>query len=377
MKSKIHEFINIKIKGMSKTILLLVLLIQTIFTNAQPNGVDIAYGSHASHRLDYSTATNPNSPIMIIVHGGGWAAGDKTGFISAGQFFKNAGYAVVNINYRLSGGAGYPGHPAIPQDVSCAIAWTKLNAGLINGDSSKVIMYGHSAGAHLCMLHGLTHPQSLLNGCGYNAGLKISGVIAANPALNFEHINPARYADLKPMVLDSANYWDDAAPAHNLSNGNATKFMIIAGQNDGFLGTQQALVFNDSMSTYDYCKRFYFLPGTHTSFLNTSEPIFNAMLDFADSLWAGQLCKPAVGLNEKNNSPLQLTIYPNPAIEQIVIEGINTGKEFKISVIDMLGQLQFQIHDQNKIDLNGRAPGCYIVKIEQDNKATFRRFIKK
>ncbi len=359
-----------------KKLILLTLLLQLLIVKAQPNGVDIAYGSTASQKLDYTTATNPNSPIMIIVHGGGWAAGDKAGFINVANFFKNNGYAVVNINYRLSGDPGYPGHPAIPQDVACAIAWTKLNANLINGDSSKVIMYGHSAGAHLCMLHGLARQQGLLSGCGYNAGLKVSGIIAANPALNFEYINPARYADIKPMVVDSINYWDDAAPAHNLSNGNKTKFMIIAGQSDGFLGTQQSLVFNDSMSTYDYCKRFYFLPGTHTSFLNVSEPIFNDMLAFADSLWNGQLCPSAIGIseNKKNNQILEL--YPNPAHAKIKIKGVDTNSAFEVIVLDILGKIQLRSSSEAEFDLTGLPSGLYFLNVKQGDADMYSKFIK-
>lgn len=361
-----------------KKLILVALLFQLSNLFAQPNGVNIAYGSHASHRLDYSTATNPNSPILIVVHGGGWATGDKAdiGYINVAQFFKNNGYAVVNINYRLSGGAGYPGHPAIPQDVSCAIAWTKLNAGLINGDSSKIIMYGHSAGAHLCMLHGLTHPQSLLSGCGYNTGLKISGVISANAPLNFEYINPLRYADIKPMVVDSTNYWDDAAPAHNLSNGNKTKFMIIVGQSDGFLGTQQSLVFNDSMSTYDYCKRFYFLPGSHTSFLNVSDPIFNSMLAFADSLWLGQLCPSSIGINEANKNIVGLEFYPNPANETIFIKGGNTKEVFDVYVYDVLGKLQSHAFSEAEINLKGLSNGLYVLRIKQGMNEVRYKFIK-
>ncbi|MES2680935.1 MAG: alpha/beta hydrolase fold domain-containing protein [Bacteroidota bacterium] len=357
-------------------LILFILLFQFSTLIAQPNGVDIAYGSHTSHRLDYSTATNPNSPVLMVVHGGGWAAGDKAGFANVAQFFKNAGYAVVNINYRLSSEVGYPGHPAIPQDVACAIAWTKVNAGLINGDSSRIIMYGHSAGAHLCTLHGLTHPQSLLNACGYNAGLKISGVIAANAALNFEYINPLRYADIKPMVLDSANYWDDAAPAHNLSNGNKTKFMIIAGQSDGFLGTQQSIVFNDSMSTYDYCKRFYFVPGTHTSFLDVSDPIFNSMLDFADSLWAGQLCPSPTGFTENKKNKKNIELYPNPVQDKIFIKGVDLSGHFDAYVYDVFGKMQFQSSAETEFNLAGLPAGLYILRVKQNDSDTCSKFIK-
>src|SRR5688572_21472720 len=131
---------------MKRLILLSVLFFSSRFV-AQPTATNVPYGTHSNQKLDYTTAANPNSPILMVIHGGGWMAGNKSdpAFMNAAQLFRNAGYAVVNINYRLSTEVGYPGYPAIPSDVACALAWTKTNAALINGDSSKILMYGNSA----------------------------------------------------------------------------------------------------------------------------------------------------------------------------------------------------------------------------------------
>ncbi|MDZ4663485.1 MAG: alpha/beta hydrolase fold domain-containing protein [Bacteroidota bacterium] len=365
-----------------KKLLLLSVLVQFTQLTAQPTQVNIAYGSHTSHRLDYTTATNPNSPILIVVHGGGWSSGDKSNltFTNVAQLFKNAGYAVVNINYRLSSQSDYPGHPAIPQDVACAVAWTKTNATLINGDSSKILMYGNSAGAHLVMLHGLTHPNSLLSGCGYSAGLNVSGIIASNPAVNFEYINPGRYADIKPMVGDSINYWKAAAPAHNLALNSTTKFLMLIGQNDNFLGPQQSIIFNDSMTVYNYCKRFYLLPGhDHNSILanlSVSDPIFNSVLDFADSLWLDQLCPTSVGIKETKTISNTIEIFPNPAKENILIKGIDINNSFDVYIYAIVGKLQLHICDRSEIDLENLKCGLYIMCVKQGDSYTYCKFIK-
>ena len=348
---------------------------------AQPTQSDVAYGGNSLQKLDYTTANTPNSPILIMVHGGGWASGDKANptFTYVAQLFKSAGYAVVSINYRLATQPGYPGHPAIPSDVACAVAWTKLNASLMNGDSAKVFMYGQSAGGHLVMLHGLTHPSGLLSSCAYSAGLNVAGVIAANPALNFEHINPARHADIKPMVGDSATYWKAAAPAHNLSNGNKTKFLVQIGLNDQFLGTQQAIVFNDSMSKYDYCKRFHFLSGhDHNSpltNLSPTDPVYLSMLAFADSLFKGQLCADITGIGESFANPL-FTIYPNPVRDRLFIEGTDGMDQMKVSVYDVLGVLKYSSLTNNTINLSELYPGVYWLHLQKEKQQSWQKIIK-
>ena len=347
---------------------------------AQPTQSDVAYGSNALQKLDYYSANNAGSPILIMVHGGGWATGDKANptFTYVAGLFKNAGYAVVSINYRLSTQAGYPGHPAIPSDVACAIAWTKLNAGSMNGDSAKIFMYGQSAGAHLVTLHGLTHPPSRLSSCGYSAGLNVAGVIACNPALNFEEINPARHADIKPMVGDSALYWNAAAPAHNLSNGNKTKFMFQIGLNDGFLGTQQSMVFRDSMARYDYCERFYFLPGhDHNSpltSLSPTDPNFQAMLAFADSLFSNLLC-PAIAGEREMAKEAGIVIFPNPARDRVSVISAENFVVGEVALYDMLGALKYSGPADPFIDVTHLPPGVYSVRVRHSGTVGWHRLL--
>jgi acetyl esterase/lipase len=366
---------------MKKLILLSVLLYVSRLI-AQPTAINVAYGSHSNQKLDYTTAANPNSPIMMVIHGGGWMAGNKSDptFTNVAQLFRNAGYAVVNINYRLSTDAGYPGYPAIPSDVACALAWTKTNAALIKGDTSRILMYGNSAGAYLAVLHGLKHPSSLLNGCGYAAGLKVSGIIASNPPVNFTYINPARYAEIKPMVQDSATYWKSADPTNNLLNGNAVRFLILIGQNDNFLGTQQSIVFNDSMSKHNYCKRFYMIPGAdHNSLLSNlsaTDPIFNLMRKWSDSLWQSLLCPDMTGFAEPGSDIQNFQLYPNPAKENLFLAGLSDSAPITVSVFDLLGNLQSADISNRVINLAKLTAGVYLLRLSKGGKAAFYKFIK-
>jgi acetyl esterase/lipase len=114
---------------------------------------DLEYGPTSDQRLDvYAPSGARAAPILVMVHGGGWSRGDKA---SAGVVKKKvahylpAGYLVVSTNYRLS--------PAVDplteaQDVATAMAFVQTHAADWGGDPSRIVLMGHSAGAHLVSL---------------------------------------------------------------------------------------------------------------------------------------------------------------------------------------------------------------------------------
>ncbi len=91
-------------------------------------------------------------PVLMFVHGGGWFTGDKDFFgvhRSVARALARRGYVVVVPNYRLSPEVQHPVHV---QDVGRAFAWTVKNVADYGGDPSRILLMGHSAGAHLVSL---------------------------------------------------------------------------------------------------------------------------------------------------------------------------------------------------------------------------------
>jgi|SRR5579872_650164 len=86
-------------------------------------------------------------PAAILVHGGGWVAGDKEQYITyIFQPLADAGFAWFSINYRLAPQFRFP---ADADDVEAAIRWIKANAGKYKIDPHRVALIGESAGGHL------------------------------------------------------------------------------------------------------------------------------------------------------------------------------------------------------------------------------------
>lgn len=112
----------------------------------------------------YTDQIEEEKPVVIWVHGGAWVTGDKANKISNKvQLFQSKGYVFVSINYRLSpfpyavNDSNRLLYPIHNNDVADAIQWVYQNIAIYGGDANKLVLLGHSAGAHLVSLTGTKH----------------------------------------------------------------------------------------------------------------------------------------------------------------------------------------------------------------------------
>lgn len=89
--------------------------------------------------------------VVIFIHGGGWAIGDKgqKAHIAKRNFFVQNNIVFVSINYRMAPQYSFP---AYPQDVAAAISYVIDNIDKYGGNPGGVFISGHSAGGHLAAL---------------------------------------------------------------------------------------------------------------------------------------------------------------------------------------------------------------------------------
>lgn len=125
----------------------------------------IAYGSADIQRVDVyapertaSSATQPaNSPVIVFFHGGGWRSGGRNVYGFAGRAFAAEGFVTVVVGYRLGEDGKFP---IFMQDAAAAIRWTHANVARYGGDPDRIVLAGHSAGAHIALMSALD-PQWL------------------------------------------------------------------------------------------------------------------------------------------------------------------------------------------------------------------------
>lgn len=184
---------------------------------------DIAYGNHPLEKLDvYAPEETDRAPVIVMVHGGGWAIGDKANALvikNKVSHWLPLGYVFISINYPMLPDAR-PDQQA--EEVAKALAYIKENVATWGGDPSRMIVMGHSAGGHLVALvsakqdsYGLL-PWSgsiILDGAGYNIVNKMT-------------IQPT---DIYTNAFgDDPAYWAQVSPHHQFHTPNEPLLLVCS-----------------------------------------------------------------------------------------------------------------------------------------------------
>lgn len=88
-------------------------------------------------------------PVVVWVHGGAWKFGDKSHVGLKPAAFADRGFVLVSTNYRFVPEVTFRGQAS---DVASAVAWTRTHIAEHGGDPDRIVLMGHSAGAHLAAL---------------------------------------------------------------------------------------------------------------------------------------------------------------------------------------------------------------------------------
>lgn len=126
---------------------------------------DVVYGKgSAALTLDIIHPKERGAfPVIVFIHGGGWQSGDKAQPMRQLLPFATNGYVCVSINYRLTGEAPFP---AQIEDCKCAIRFLRAHAKVYGIDSTRIGVWGSSAGGHLVALLGTAGDVKGFEGAG-------------------------------------------------------------------------------------------------------------------------------------------------------------------------------------------------------------------
>jgi acetyl esterase/lipase len=113
----------------------------------------VAYGPDPLQVADLRLPAGPGPhPVAIIIHGGCWRASvdNRSGIAAFADALGKRGFATWNIEYRRVGDEG-GGWPGTFQDVAAGVDKLADIAAEHRLDTSRVVIVGHSAGAHLAL----------------------------------------------------------------------------------------------------------------------------------------------------------------------------------------------------------------------------------
>jgi len=164
------------------------------------------------------TGTAP-APVVVMVHGGGWCVGDKgAASVTNNKVLRwtHRGFVFVSLNYPMVS----DGSAAIAQagHVAKAVAFIQKNAAQWGADGQRLVLMGHSAGAHLVSL--VNADDAIRNTYGVQPLLGVISLDAG--AIDVVAQMPNVYPFLKERYLEAFGHsqeaWKEASPYHQLGS---------------------------------------------------------------------------------------------------------------------------------------------------------------
>jgi arylformamidase len=168
---------------------------------------DLAYGEADGERLDFFPTIRRDGPLLVFIHGGWWRSLDKSHFSFIAPPYTHAGINVALTNYTLAPNATIE---EITMQQVRALAWLYRNAHKYQFDPRRIVVAGHSAGAHLtAMLLAAIWPAyaSDLPADLIKAAVLLSGVYDLDPIQYADFVNvdlnltPDRIAKMSPTRM--------------------------------------------------------------------------------------------------------------------------------------------------------------------------------
>lgn len=185
-----------------------------------------SYGKDKANVMDIylPEGRTANTKMVIMIHGGGWSAGDKGEVAFLAKGLKDRGFAVANINYRLSA-QSTDNYKMQLDDISAVESWLLSHADNYYYSPQKMYITGHSAGAHLSLAFaytrnangkikaagGMATPTDLVAGASANLGIVgattiapyLGGPLNAQTQAIYENASPIYHVDANtvPTIL--------------------------------------------------------------------------------------------------------------------------------------------------------------------------------
>ena len=208
-------------------------------------------------------ASKGPSPVVINIHGGGWNHGVKESQTGFNTFFKR-GYAVANIEYRLSDQASAP---AAVEDARCALIYLVKNAKELNIDVNKIVVMGGSAGGHLALMAGMLGNDHRFDGnCKGVDNIKVAAIIDKYGITNVwdwgngERIKSKSVARWLGDRKDDRKFAMSVSPVNYISKDNPPVF-IVHGDADPTVPYEQSVDLHKKLKEAGVRTEFMTVPG--------------------------------------------------------------------------------------------------------------------
>ena len=170
---------------------------QAMDAGAVKMGDGVAYADGPRKKLDVYVPKNPEgpAPVVFFIYGGGWKNGDRADYAFVGQALASRGFVTVIADYRLVPEVKYP---EFLEDNAQALRWVQDNIATYGGDTARLFIAGHSAGAYGAVMIGLD--RSFFR--EYGITMPVRGIAALSGPYDFY---PFEYDEVRVAFGEAPN----------------------------------------------------------------------------------------------------------------------------------------------------------------------------
>lgn len=208
---------------------------------------NVSYGNDNQQVMDVYLPANRNSAetkVFVLIHGGGWSAGDKSDFNDLFNNLKSLypDHAIINLNYRLAT-ASSPGYPKQIDDIQAALDHIQLPGFDV---SKQYFLIGGSAGAHLSLLYGYAFDPS-----GYVKG--ICNIVGPADFTDPAYTNDAYLMSILASFTGTTDYnqnqalFEEVSPAKRVTS-SSPKTISFYGDADPLIPSSQMGLLHDALT---------------------------------------------------------------------------------------------------------------------------------
>ncbi|WPR74031.1 pectinesterase family protein [Algoriphagus sp. NG3] len=199
-------------------------------------------------------------PAIVMIHGGGWKAGDKELQMPMAMALAEKGFVTAVVEYRLSPEAQYP---AAIHDVKEAIRWLKVHVDEFGIDSGRMAISGSSAGGQIAALVGFTNTQEYEGATELEVNASVKAIVDMDGVLAFHHPESAEGQVASEWLggtyEQNPEIWDAASPLY-LENPDLKPILFINSQYPRFHAGRDELV--SKLEKEDVYSEVHTFPGT-------------------------------------------------------------------------------------------------------------------
>lgn len=223
---------------------------------------DIPYGTDPSQKLDLGLPANRTSatPLVVVIHGGGWATGDKNELSWLLIGLKQRGFVVANINYRTT--LNQPDNYKMQlDDVDSAVHFTLRQASVQTFNGQKLYIVGHSAGGHLSLCYAYSrNTNGKVKAAGSLAGpTDLFSMAYYNYVIYDALLTPYLGVSLFPSNATATQRYKDCSPRY-LATATAPPTIFFHGENDPIVFTDQSNTMYATLATLNVERKIIIYP---------------------------------------------------------------------------------------------------------------------